>query len=134
MSEQPKPQQGSTSGDLASEFQELGDNLKNIFVSAWESEQRKNIQQELEDGFSELGESLKQTAEEIHDSEAGQRVKAEAEDLRDRVRTGEVETKIREDILSVLHKVNSELGKIIQPDPSPGETADDDPGKESDGK
>ncbi|MES0359383.1 MAG: hypothetical protein ABUK20_00585 [Anaerolineales bacterium] len=134
MSEQPKPQQGSTSGDLASEFQELGDNLKNIFVSAWESEQRKNFQQELEDGFSELGESLKQTAEEIHDSEAGQRVKAEAEDLRDRVRTGEVETKIREDILSVLHKVNSELGKIIQPDPSPGETADDDPGKESDGK
>lgn len=134
MSEKPESQEGTISGNLASEFQELGNNLKNIFVSAWESEQRKNIQQELEDGFSELGESLKQTAEEIHDSEAGQRVKAEAEDLRDRVRTGEVETKIREDILSVLHKVNSELGKIIQPDPSPGETADDDPGKEYDGK
>lgn len=134
MSEKPESQEGTISGNLASEFQELGDNLKNIFVSAWESEQRKNIQQELEDGFSELGESLKQTAEEIHDSETGQRVKAEAEDLRDRVRTGEVETKIREDILSVLHKVNSELGKITQPDPSPGETADDDPGNEYDGK
>ena len=128
MSEQPEPQEGSTSGDLASEFQELGNNLRNIFVNAWESEQRKNLQQELEDGFSELGDSLKQTAEEIHDSDAGQRVKAEAEELRDRVRTGEVETKIREDILSVLHKVNSELGKIIQPEPSPGETAADDPG------
>jgi len=134
MSEQPESQEGSSSGDLASEFQELGNNLKNIFVSAWESEQRKNLQKELEEGFSELGDSLKQTAEEIHDSDAGQRVKAEAEDLRDRVRSGEVETKIREDILAVLHKVNSELGKITQPEPSPGETAEDDPGKEYDGK
>jgi gas vesicle protein len=130
MSEQPEPQEEFTSGDLASEFQELGKNLKNVFVNAWESEQRKNFQKELEDGFSELGESLKQTAEEIHDSDTGQRVKAEAEDLRDRVRSGEVETKIREDILAVLHKVNFELGKIIQPEPSTGETADDDPGDE----
>jgi gas vesicle protein len=130
MSEQPEPQEEFTSGDLASEFQELGKNLKNVFVNAWESEQRKNLQQELEDGFSELGESLKQTAEEIHDSDTGQRVKAEAEDLRDRVRSGEVETKIREDILAVLHKVNFELGKITQPEPSTGETADDDPGDE----
>lgn len=130
MSEQPEPQEESISGDLASEFQELGNNLKNIFVNAWESEQRKNLQQELEDGFSELGDSLKQTAEEIHDSDAGQRVKAEAEELRDRVRSGEVETKIREDILSVLHKVNSELGRITQPEPSTDETAGDDPGME----
>lgn len=130
MSEQPEPQEEFTSGDLASEFQELGKNLKNFFVNAWESEQRKNLQKELEDGFSELGESLKQTAEEIHDSDTGQRVKAEAEDFRDRVRSGEVETKIREDILAVLHKVNFELGKITQPEPSTGETADDDPGDE----
>ena len=128
MSEQPESQEGTSSGDLASEFQELGNNLKNIFVSAWESEQRKNLQKELEEGFSELGDSLKQTAEEIHDSDAGQRVKAEAEDLRGRVRSGEIETKIREDILSVLHKVNSELGKITQPEPSTDESADDDPG------
>ena len=130
MSEQPEPQEGSSSGDLASEFQELGKNLKNIFVNAWESEQRKNLQKELEEGFSELGDSLKQTAEEIHDSDAGQRVKAEAEDLRDRVRSGEVETKIREDILSVLHKVNSELGKITHPEPPTDESAADDPGME----
>ena len=134
MSEQPDPQEKTTSRDLASEFQELGNNLKNIFVNAWESEERKSLQKELEDGFSELGTSLKQTAEEIHDSDAGQRVKAEAEDLRDRVRSGEVETKIREDILAALHKVNSELGKITQPDPSPDDSPDQDAGNEEDGE
>jgi hypothetical protein len=125
MSEQADPQGEPASGSLASEFKKLGDNLKNIFVDAWESEQRKNLQIELEEGFSELGESLKQAVEEIQESEAGQRVKSEAEDLRDRVRSGEVENKIREDILAALHKVNSELGKYTQPEPSPDESADE---------
>lgn len=130
MSEQPNSQENTTSGELASEFQELGKNLKNIFVNAWESEQRKSFQKELEEGLSELGESLKQTAEEIHESEAGQRVKAEAEDLRDRVRSGEVETKIREDVLSALHKVNTELGKFSQTETSEDVSASDETGSE----
>jgi hypothetical protein len=130
MSDQTEPQEEFTSGDLASEFQELGKNLKSIFVNAWESEERKNLQQELEDGFSELGESLKQTAEEIRDSEAGQRAKAEAEDLRDRVRSGEVETKVRGDILAVMHKVNTELGKLTQAEQPTGESADEEPESE----
>lgn len=130
MSEQPDPQEKSTPGDLASEFQELGKNLKNIFVNAWESEQRKSFQHELEEGLSELGETLKQTAEEIQESETGQRVKAEAEDLRDRVRSGEAESKIREDILSALHKVNDELGKVTRTGTSEDVTAGDETGSE----
>jgi len=128
MSETPEPQDEFKSGDLASEFQELGSNLKKIFLNAWESEERKNFQVELEEGLTDLGDSLKQTAQEIHDSETGQRVKAEAEDLRDRVRSGEVEEKIREDFLTALHKVNTELKKVSQPDPPSSETIDEDPG------
>lgn len=134
MSEQSDPQEKTTSGDLASEFQELGRNLKSIFVNAWESEQRKSLQKELEEGFSELGTSLKQTAEEIHDSDAGQRVKAEAEDLRDRVQSGEIETKVREDILAAMHKVNSELGKFTQTETSTVDSTDQDAGNEEDGE
>lgn len=128
MSETTEPQDEFKSGDLASEFQELGSNLKKIFLSAWESEERKNFQVELEEGLSDLGDSLKQTAQEIHDSETGQRVKAEAEDLRDRVRSGEVEEKIREDLLTALHKVNAELKKVSQPEPPSSDTVDEDPG------
>jgi len=128
MSETPEPQDEFKSGNLASEFQELGSNLKKIFLNAWESEERKNFQVELEEGLTDLGESLKQTAQEIHDSETGQRVKAEAEDLRDRVRSGEVEEKIREDLLTALHKVNTELKKVSQPEPPSSETIDEDPG------
>jgi RNA polymerase-binding transcription factor DksA len=96
----------------------LGDNLKQLFVTAWESEERKNFQDELEHGLEDLGDSLKQTAKDFQDSETGQRVQAEAEDFRDRVQSGEVEEKVREDILTVLQRVNSELEKITKPEPN----------------
>jgi hypothetical protein len=106
----------------------LGDNLKKIFISAWESEQRKNLQNEIGEGLSELGDSLKQTAEEIQDSETGQRVKSEAEELRDRVRSGEVEEKIRSDLQSIFHKLNQELERVIPAQPPTEESGEESSG------
>jgi uncharacterized protein YukE len=122
MSDEPMPQEDTKSQQLKSEFEHLGDNLRQLFVSAWESEERKNFQDELERGLTDLGDSLKQTAKDFQESETGQQVKAEAEDLRDRIASGEVEQKVREDILSVLHKVNAELEKITKPGPEDQET------------
>jgi hypothetical protein len=122
MSDEPMPQEDTKSQQLKSEFEHLGDNLRQLFVSAWESEERKNFQDELERGLTDLGDSLKQTAKDFQESETGQQVKAEAEDFRDRIASGEVEQKVREDILSVLHKVNAELEKITKPEPEDPET------------
>lgn len=125
MSDIPDPQEESPPEDLASEFQNLGENLKSIILGAWESEQRQNLQKDIEDGLAGLGSSLKQTANEIQESDAGQRVKTEAEDLRDRVRSGEVETKIRSDLQSVLHKLNKELERAIPPAPPADESGEE---------
>lgn len=122
MSDEPMSQEDTKSQQLKSEFEHLGDNLRQLFVSAWESEERKNFQDELERGLTDLGDSLKQTAKDFKESETGQKVKSEAEDLRDRIASGEVEQKVREDILSVLHKVNAELEKITKPEPEDPET------------
>lgn len=122
MSDEPAAQEDTKSQQLKSEFQHLGENLRQLFVNAWESEERKNFQNELEDGLAELGDSLNQTAKDIQESETGQKFKAEAEDFRERVKSGEVEQKVREDILSVLHKVNAELEKITKPGSEDQET------------
>jgi uncharacterized protein with von Willebrand factor type A (vWA) domain len=110
----PKPE--SSAEDLAEEFHQLGDNLKKFFVNAWESEQRKNLQEEIEAGLRELGDTLKDTAEEIQESETGQRIITEAEDFRDRVRDGSVEQKVRSDLHTFLKKLNIEIEKAIPPD------------------
>jgi DNA-binding transcriptional regulator GbsR (MarR family) len=116
MSDSTDPKPESSAEDLAEEFHQLGDNLKKFFVNAWESEQRKNLQEEIEAGLRELGDTLKDTAVEIQESETGQRIKNEAEDLRDRVRDGSVEQKVRSDLQTFLKKLNIEIEKAIPPD------------------
>jgi gas vesicle protein len=127
MTETPDPKMDQTAEDLASEFKNLGDNLRNLFVSAWESEQRKSLQNEIETGLSDLGDTLKKTAADFEESETGQRIKSEAEDLRDRVREGEVERKVRSDLRDFLKKLNTELEKAVPTDPEPTPTEENPP-------
>jgi ElaB/YqjD/DUF883 family membrane-anchored ribosome-binding protein len=113
MSESQEPKMDKSAEDLANEFHNLGDNLKKFFVNAWESEQRKTIQSEIEAGLSDISDTLRKTSDEIQQSETGQRIKSEAVDFRDRVRDGEVEEKVRSDLTRFLQKLNSEIEKVI---------------------
>lgn len=99
--------------DLASQFRELGENLKNMFQSAWDSEEAQNFKEELRNGLSELGDAASQAVEDFHVSEASQKIKTEAEDFKNRVESGEVEDKAREEISKALNIINTELQKAI---------------------
>lgn len=110
--------------DLTNEFRDLGNNLKTILRSAWESPERRKLQQEIETGMSELGNSLNQAVSEIKESPAGQRLKEDARDFQERLRTGEVDKRIRDDLLSVLQRFNAELEKVARPRETEEETED----------
>lgn len=103
--------------DLTGEFRNLGNNLRDIIQNIWESPERKKLQQEIEAGLDELGKSMNQTFNDIKDSPAGQQFKEDARDLHDRVRSGEVETKVRSELFSILKQVNAELQKVVSPKP-----------------
>jgi hypothetical protein len=99
-------------GNLAAEFRELGKSLTNILRTAWESEERVQLQTEIESGLSELGTSLNKAANDFAKTPTGQRLKGDVQDFSKRVQSGEVETKIRENMLEVLRTVNAELQKF----------------------
>jgi seryl-tRNA(Sec) selenium transferase len=127
----PGAETGETSGsDIAAEFIALGKNLKEIFQTAWESEERKKIQREIETALSEVITSLNQTANEIKESPAGQRLKTDVDDLRSRVQTGEVGDQIRAELLAALRKVNIELEKAASPKDEPPVSGHDAPSAE----
>jgi len=109
MTENPNPQP-----DLAAQFRELGDQLKNMIQSAWDSEESQKFRTELKEGLSELGKVANETVDEFKTSETGQRLKADAEEFKVRVESGEVEAKAREEVSKVLDFINTELGKINQ--------------------
>jgi hypothetical protein len=97
--------------DLRDEFRNLGENLKQLFDSAWESEGRQKLQQDLRDGLKEIGVAIEGLAEDVRTSDIGENIRKEANEFGERVRSGEVEEKAREGILNALQALNTELQK-----------------------
>jgi hypothetical protein len=121
--ENPNPQP-----DITSQFRELGENIKNFFHSAWESEESQKFRSELETGLNELGRATNEAVEEFKTSETGQKFKAEAEDFKNRVETGEVEQQARSEISKVLNFINQELSNLndqIKPNAAPETVAEE---------
>lgn len=98
--------------DLSGELERLGRNLKEAAKAAWESEESKKLQAELRAGMAALEAGLTQAAREAASGSVGQRVKAEVDELGQRVKSGDVEQRLRKDLLSALRAVNGELQKF----------------------
>ncbi len=101
-------------GDLAGELRSLGKNLRDLFRSAWDSEDRKRLQEEIEGGVIDLTDSLRSAAQDFSKSETGRQLQEDVRDLGARVRSGEVESKVRQDLTEVLRRVNEELDRAAK--------------------
>jgi len=95
--------------DLVAEIRQLGERLSGLLRTAWANPERQKLQQEIESGLAEMTASLKQAAADLQQGETGQRVKADLTDLRERLERGEVETKLRAELLQALRTINTEL-------------------------
>jgi hypothetical protein len=107
--EQPKTE--ASSGEILDELHNLGKNLKDLLQSVWESEERKKAQQEIETGLNDLLRTLSQTANDFAESPTGKTLKADLEDLHQRIQTGEVEKKVRNEVVTALRMANEGLKK-----------------------
>jgi len=101
----PKP------NDLLDELHALGDNLREMFASAWGSAERQRLQQELEEGLADIKTSLNQAAADFQSSPTGQTLKEDLADFNERLRTGEVEAAVRREVLGALRLANEGLKK-----------------------
>jgi signal recognition particle GTPase len=111
MSDEQPTQGEPQKSDIAEELRALGQNLRDMLRTAWESPERKKVQEEIESGLTQLGDTVNKAVNEFSGSKTGQTLKADVDDLSQRIRTGEVENKVREEIIKVLRMVNSEFGK-----------------------
>jgi hypothetical protein len=102
-------------GDLMNEFRQLGHNLAAAARGAWESEEGQKLRNEIKVGLAALEAGLRQAGAEVTSGETGQRIKSEVDDFSARVRSGQVESQLRNDLLAALRKVNSELEKATRP-------------------
>jgi len=104
----------STTDDLGDELRALGANLRDMLQAAWDSDERKRAQQEIETGLGDLAASLRSAGEEFSASPTGQRLKTDVHDLHERLRTRQVDVRVRDELVAALRRVNDELGKAAQ--------------------
>jgi hypothetical protein len=107
MSDQPTPE-----SDLAAEFRRLGENLRDALHAAWESEERREVQSEIERGLHQAANALHEAAEDLRASPAGQRLRGDLKDLESRIHSGELRAKARDEILKAVRMLNAELERI----------------------
>lgn len=101
MTENSKPEE-----NLEDEFRNLGQNLVEALRAAWDSPERKRLQQEIGNGLTELNATIKKEFDDFDSSETGQRLKSDVENLRQQVRSGEAEAKVRSELLNALRIAN----------------------------
>ena len=118
----PKPED-----DLRQEFRNLGNNLAGAARSAWDSPERKKLMLELENGLNEVAAALRKETETFRSSPTGQQLKTDMEDLQQRIHSGELEGKARQEILNALRRLNTELQKWTSPraETQPGASGDE---------
>ena len=109
------PNENKTPGDdIGEQLNELGKNLREALRTAWESDERRKLQQDIEVGLTNLRDSLNEAAKDFSNSQAGQNLKDDVKDLHERWQTGEVGSKVRSEIAEALRTVNQELQKTSQ--------------------
>ena len=127
----------TSEGNLKEEFRNLGKNLVDAIRTAAESPGWQKLSSDIEGGLSEFGNTVKQEYETLKDSPTAQQVKSEIDDFQDRIKTGEVETKVREELITALKAVNSELRKVSEkftsPVQSPTDMNENDPDEQDEG-
>jgi signal recognition particle GTPase len=114
MTDNNQNQNNSHNDDIGEQLNELGKNLRETLRTAWESDDRRKLQQEIEFGLTNLRDSLNQAASDFTNSQAGQNLKEDVKDLHERWQTGDVGSKVRSEIADALRTVNKELQKTYQ--------------------
>lgn len=107
----PSPDENS-SEDVSAEWQDLGKNLRNVFQNTWESDERRKLQDDIEAGLADFASTINKAVGDFKESPTGQRLKTDVDDFHERVKSGEVEGKAREEVAAVLRSINSELEKV----------------------
>lgn len=98
--------------ELSDEIRKLGENLAENLKAIWEHPETKQHREEIKEGLVQLGDTLSQAAREFSESPTGQKLQTGVDDLGEKIRSGEVESKARQELLHALNTINAELEKV----------------------
>ncbi len=98
--------------DVAAEFQKLGQQLGETLQTAWESEERKRIEQEVREGVRSFVAEVDKVLQKSKTSETTIKLKEEAVGAKSKVEESELGQKAREGIVEGLRWLSEGLNDL----------------------
>ena len=115
MSDEQKPQESETpKDDISKELNRLAESFGQAVQAAWNSEQRHQLETDLNRGLRTLVDSVESILKQFNQSEQGQELKEQAGKVVEKVRTSTVTAELKEGLTKGLQTVATELQEFAQ--------------------
>lgn len=98
--------------DVVSELKQLGRQLAETLQTAWNSEERQRVENEVREGVKSFVGEVDKAIREVRQSDMAAKVKEEAVEVKNRVESAELGQKTRETFAQGLQWLSEELGKL----------------------
>ena len=112
--EQLKADEKAPGPDLVAEFQTLGRAFAEAFESAWNSEERKRVEEEVRAGVQSFASEVDKVIREAKSSPTSKRTKDEAGEMANKVEGSDLGRRALEGIAQGLSWVSVEMGKLAE--------------------
>ncbi len=102
----------STTVNVTEEFQKLGRQFANTLESAWNSDERQQVEGEVRAGLRSFADEVDKIIRDVKDSPATEKVTGSATDAKDRVGSSDVGQKAMVGLAGGLRWLGQELGNM----------------------
>lgn len=112
--EEEEVEKGAPEGDVSDALRDLGRQFAETLQAAWNSQERKEFEQEVREGVRRFGDEVNKVFTEAKESPTVKKAKEEAEEVRTRVESGEVTRKARGGLVEGLQWLSQELARLAE--------------------
>lgn len=99
-------------GDVVESLRDLGRQFAETVRTAWNSQERHNIEAEVREGVKTFADEINKAIHEVREGPAGQKVREEAQEVKKSVESGDLGRKTKAGIVQGLQWLSEELNKL----------------------
>jgi hypothetical protein len=115
------------SPDVVEELRNLGRQFGETVRTAWDSEERRNFEQEVREGVQTFAQEVDKAFKEVAASDTAERARSEAVEIKDKAKSADLGQKTQSSLAKGLRWFSDELGKLADSfTPTPAEKGPED--------
>ena len=100
--------------DVSDALRDLGRQFAETIQSAWNSQERKEFEEDVREGVRRFGDEVNKVFTEAKESPAAKKVKEEASEVKTKVESGELTRKARGGLVEGLQWLSQELARLAE--------------------